>query len=109
MQIMVVLEITMGVPVGVVVVSTRVNLDKPDAPFNHPPGQQALFAEIFGLGMFQAIHFFGGGCFLGKVNCFRCGGLHLVGQFVTGDSCRQIGVVTPVGEMFLVIFLNGVQ
>ncbi len=45
-DVVVAFQVTMSVPVGVVVVAAGIHLDKPHAPFDQPPGHQALATEI---------------------------------------------------------------
>ena len=95
-------KITMGIPIGVVVVPSRIDLNEANPPFHQATGQKALSSEILGSRTVDAIEtldVFGFGV---EVHGFRSRGLHFVRKFVGGDAGRQIGVVVACGKMPLV-------
>ena len=92
-------EIAVGIPVVVVVVPARVDLDEAHTALHQTPGQQALAAELLGALAVQAVEpprRLGLG-----LDVEDLGGvlLHLEGQLVAGDAGGQLRVAAPLFEM----------
>ena len=109
MVVVVPLQITVSIPVVVVVRATRVHLDKPHTSFDKSPCQDAFSRKVIGLRLInpvETVSFFG---LLRKIHCFRSIFLHLVGKFVTGDSGSQLGVSASCGLMLPVFIQKTVE
>ena len=99
-------QVTVGVPVGVVVVSAGVNLDEAHTALDEPPGEQALAAEVVGAVVAKAVQFPDVFRFAVEVSRLGRAHLHLVGQLVAGDAGRQRGVVRAFAEVLSVVLVQ---
>ena len=72
-------QIAVGIPVGVVVVAAGVNLHEPHAALDQPASQQASPAEILGALVVQAVELERVGRFLREIDRLGRPRLHLVG------------------------------
>ena len=93
------LEITMSVPVVIVVTTTGIQLDKPNATFHEPAGHQTFSAERVGLCLPNPIQVKDALTLLSEVNRLRGLALHAIGQFKLVDSGVEFMVVGTAGPM----------
>ena len=70
-QIVVVLQVTVSIPVVVVVSTARINLHHSHAAFDHASGQQTLSTDGGTFGVVEAVKFLCGLGFLTDVHSFR--------------------------------------
>ncbi len=92
-------QVSVSVPVGVIVIASRVHLYEAYAAFNKATSKKAFATKVFGARAVNAIEFlymFGFGV---EVYGFGSGSLHLVSEFVGGDAGGEIGVVVSLGEV----------
>ncbi|CAD72466.1 hypothetical protein-transmembrane prediction [Rhodopirellula baltica SH 1] len=102
-------QVTVGVPVVVVVGTATVKLDEPNTALSQTTCEQAAFAEGLRFGIVHAVHrkrFFG---LVGEVDRFRCSGLHSVRQFIAGDSRSQGFFANVLDQVTAVGVLDGID
>ena len=99
MLVVIELQIPVGIPVVVVVVSARINLYEANTSLDQSTSHQALSTEVLGLVSIDSVEGFCLLIFGIDIDRFGSRALHLVGQFVTGDACGKIGVSDPCRGM----------
>ena len=98
-EIVIVLEISVRIPVVIIVGPARVDLDKPRPPFDETAGEETFAAEVFGLLTIHAVEGLRLFALLLHRDGLGRGRLHAVGKFVAGDARGEIGVVKTRREM----------
>ena len=71
-------EITMSIPIGVVVVTTAINLNEAHAPFHKSAGEQTFLTKIIGALFTNAVQGLHVWFFLIEIHCLRRTHLHFV-------------------------------
>ena len=94
--VVVLLQVTVGVPVGVIVVAARVNLDEADATLDKSAGKEAFAAEIIRPPLVDTVEVFDVLGLVIQVNGLGGGGLHAVGQLIIGDPGGKVGIVVTL-------------
>ncbi len=97
--VVVLFEIAVRIPVGVVVVAARIELNKSHAALDQPPRKQATPAEIGRARVVETVELVHFSRFVVEVYRARRMLLHLVRQLVAGDTRRQIAVVDSRGSV----------
>ena len=104
-QIVVVFQVAMRIPVGVVVVATGIDLHKSNTSFLQAAGHQTLSAETRAPRFIDPVKFHRLLGFLSEVDRFRRCGLHFVGEFVICNPCRKVRISRSLIEMLRVVGL----
>jgi hypothetical protein len=78
------------------------DLDVTNAALDQAAGDEAAGGVVAGDGVIDAVEFFDVLRFVADVERFFGGGLHVGGEFVTGDACLQIELAGVLGEVVLV-------
>ena len=104
--VVILLQIAVGVPVGVVVVASGIYLNEANTPLDQAAGEQTFFTKVTGPIVIQSIQVFDMLRFAVEVH--RLGGthLHLVRQLVTRDSGGQGGVVDAITQVATVVLVQ---
>ena len=92
-ELVVLVDVAMGVPVLVVVAAAGVDLHEPDPSLDQPTRQQAAPAEPLGPGVVEPVEPLRLRRFACEVDGLGGTRLHSEGQLVAGDAGRQLGVV----------------
>ena len=109
MKLVVFHQITMGIPVVVVVGAAGVELNKPHAPLHKATGQQAPLAKVGSAGVFQAVEGLG---FLGLLREIdRLGRvlLHLPGKLIRRDAGGELAVVATREQVRRIGIPQGIE
>ena len=96
-------DIFVGIPVVVIVCTSRIELHKPYAPLNQSTGEQALATKILRLRMIEAVERVGVGCLLRQVHGLWRMLLHLVGKFVAIDPRSEVTIFNATALMLLIV------
>ena len=105
-MIVVPFQVTMGIPVVVVVGATGIELNEANAPLNETTSHEALAPEILRLPFVHAVEFFD---MLGlgfQLNGIRRSRLHPIGQFITRNPRRKITLASTHSKMLAVHQVN---
>ena len=113
MQLVVLVDVAVGVPVLVVVAAAGVNLHKADAALDEPPRHQAAPAESLGAGVVESVELLRFRRFARQIDGLGSARLHPERQLVAGDAGRQLRVVaaelrlTQLGQQVELVALLG--
>ena len=90
--VVVLLEVAVRVPVGVVVRPARIDLHEPHASLDQPPREQALAAELLGARVVDAVELLGARTLGIDIDRLGRGALHAVGELVALDAALEVRV-----------------
>ena len=79
-------QVSMSIPIRIVVIATGINLYEAYSPFDHAPGKEAFSAEIFGFRTIYSVQAFDMFGFLIDIHCLGGGCLHFVSELIRCDS-----------------------
>ena len=108
-EIVILLEIPVGIPVVVVVGPAGIELHEAHAALNEPPGEEAAAAEVGGARVGEAVKGLRLGRLARQIDRLRSVLLHLPGELVGGDPGGKLGVVAAREKMRAVLRPEGVE
>ena len=102
MEVVIFFEITVGIPVVVIVGAARINLDEADTAFDESAREQTLATKVLGALFVHAIEFFDVLGFFVDVDGLGRSCLHAAREFIAGDARGEIGVVFATLQVFVI-------
>ena len=109
MEVVVLLDVGVGVPVVVVVGPAGVELNETHPPLDQATRQETATPELLGARVVEAIKTPGRRTLAGQIHRLRRMPLHVEGQFVAGDAGSKVGVLGVEGSVVGVELMERIQ